>query len=71
MFYAIKRYLKGEQGTGLNFIKVPDQDIYWYLVSIGMAVIFGGKLIWTVSQSVTMLVSATYRITDFCTPSSQ
>eukprot|EP00957_Ditylum_brightwellii_P122528 9344119-Ditylum_brightwellii.AAC.1 len=69
MFYAIKRYLKGEQGIGLNYIEVPDQDLYWWLISIGLAEAFKkAKLIWIVSQLVMMLLSSTYRVTDFLYP---
>eukprot|EP00957_Ditylum_brightwellii_P028252 2133875-Ditylum_brightwellii.AAC.1 len=37
MFYTIKRHLKGEQGVGLKYIEVLNQDIYWWLISIGLA----------------------------------
>eukprot|EP00957_Ditylum_brightwellii_P027802 2102189-Ditylum_brightwellii.AAC.1 len=69
MCYGIERHRKGEQGIELNYIKVPGQDLYWWLISIGLAEAFKKtQLILIVSQLVTMLLSSTYRVTDFLYP---
>eukprot|EP00957_Ditylum_brightwellii_P193300 14718021-Ditylum_brightwellii.AAC.1 len=69
MHITVKSNLKGDQKMGLNYIEVPDYNLYWWLSTLGVSLITPhSEWSWIQAIQIIMVLSATYQLTNLMYP---